>query len=192
MSTPRCSATTLLVMAAMLAFAGGCRLVGSGTLGLLDRPANFSAARSGSPMTVEVFRPDPGDAWPPQGQLGLKLHAENIPDFYMFCQEPWMNCAGVTGRVYLLLTPPSVRGCDPLPYDVITGMPAVVSHRDSTSGTGKGVGPIVLTADRVLNAFLTIDDTPENRQATWWLTSEPHPNGVAEALRCGTISVAPP
>jgi hypothetical protein len=192
MSSLRRSATTLLVMVALLAVASGCRVVGSGTLELLDRPANLSAARSGSPMTVEVFRPDPGDAWPPEGQLGLKLHAENIPDFHMFCEEPWMNCAGVTGRLYLLLTPPSVRGCDPPPYDVITGAPDLVSHRDSTSGTGKGLGPIVLTADRVLNAFLAIDDTPENRQATWWLTSEPWPNGGAYALRCGTITVARP
>jgi hypothetical protein len=175
-------------MVAILALATGARCVGSGRLELLHESGE-PAATSGSAVTVEVFRPNPGDAWPAPGQLGLRLHAENIPAFAPNADPvpgPRPNTMWLI-RLYgpaeeLPALPWSYRSCDEIKGDgiVSTGI--------------KGAHTITLTPARVLDALITIDDTPENWRASWVLTTMDNFANFAGAyaVRCGTITVPPP
>ncbi len=200
----RRSATAVLVMAVVLVLASGCRLVGSGTLGSLPN-AHVYYAVHGSAVTVEVFRPAPGDAWPPAGQLGLRLRAENIPDigcwrapWFEDCSDSWRSTVYLA-RLRLSSEPTSPdynweypSSCDPYQNpDLPLPLVRAKEYR----------GPLVVTPDGFLDAFLTIDDTPDNWQASWVLTTAAlpvypglptDPSAHRIVLRCGTITVAPP
>ncbi len=201
MSILRRSATALLVMAAVLVLASGCRFVGSGTMGYVPAGQYGSflqpAANSGSPVSVQVFRPDARDTWPPPGQLGLWLHADNMPALVL-----WPETMPAIHDLYLVrLYGPSeqanreglqFRSCEELNSPLPSGEfrnGAVSSDRSHT------LGKIYVNPDQPVDALVTIDDTPENREASWVLAVRPPQRFWQEfggyAIRCGTITVAP-
>jgi hypothetical protein len=206
MSERRRILTVLIVVALvpMMALAAGCRLVGSGTLDYVpaaERPSGYEyqcpepgawycwpAATNGSTVTMRVFRPDPGDGWPPPGQLGIWLKADRIP----FLSNPFS--AGDLSWLALVRLPQ------------VTDNPELQVPRDcaglaATNGfvlvDGEGsnrVGRVIVNDNRTLNAWLTVPDTPETRQASWVLATDTrYLTGVFTvgglAIRCGTLTV---
>ncbi len=79
------------------------------------------------------------------------------------------------------LPPWSYRSCDEIKGEGIVSTTGGEGHR------------ITLTPDRVLDALTTIDDTPENWQASWALTPVENIANLfgAHAIRCGAITVTP-
>ena len=204
MSILRRSPVTLFILTAMLALASGCHSVGSGTLGyvtnvqvdpIIHLPAQ-PAAISGSAVTVEVFRHDPGDTWPPPGQLGLWLHADSIPVFQapLPADDPWLR----TVTLVRLLGPsekvtgamPEFRNCDEIKG---TGEIWTFGHEFGRFGLSPDPAKAgTFAPDRTLSALVTIDDTAENWQASWVLATEG--TGLLHtsyAIRCGTITLTP-
>jgi hypothetical protein len=205
MSGRRRNLTVLIVAATLVpltALAAGCRLVGSGTLDYVpaaERPSPYvyrcpepgawycwPAATNGSTVTMRVFQPDPGDAWPPPGQLGIWLKADRIPFLY----NPFIS--GDLSWLALVRLPQ------------VTDSPELQVPRDcaglgATAGfvlvDGEGsnrVGRVIVNDDRTLSAWLTVPDTPENRHASWVLATDSVYllGGVGgSAIRCGTVTV---
>ncbi len=144
------------------------------------------AATSGSVATVALFSAEPGDAWPPPGKLGISVEAERIP---FIVQPLFTPYEGLWNLVLVRLPAPTgrsegtvIRNCAEL--ESTGGLVDVQgSHRMGTMKVGD---------DRTLSALLTVDDTPENRQASWVLASESFGWGTqGYAVRCGTTTLTP-
>jgi hypothetical protein len=190
-------AALLVVTIAVLALASGCRLVGSGTLDYVppaERPSKYEgagcpepgawycepAATHGSPVTIRIFRAEPGDAWPPPGMLGVWLHADQIP----LVDNPY----GGGDPSLLILAPLSMQSpvadqrqaqnCSELA--LTTGRVDLFDFRFPR---------VRVNADRTLNAWLTVADTPEYRHAWWVLAGEGLITPYSFAIRCGTAPV---
>ena len=196
-------------MTAMLALASGCRVVGSGTLGYVPAGASRGpwsyvqpvqpAANSGSPVTVQVFRPVPGDTWPPAGTLGLWLHADNMPALavnvgdlkrQLYTDEQIYER---TRTLYLIRLHGALEEANP-EFAQYRSCDELLSHpeRQGTVWVGPLLGEIAFNPDGPLDALITIDDTPENRQTSWVLaTSSWGLQGQRTAIRCGTITLTP-
>ncbi len=176
MSSLRRSATTLLVMVAMLVLASGCRLVGSGTLGYVPNP-DESAATSGSVATIHAFRPNPGDAWPPPRMLALWVRADHIPQLNA-------GVAPGSAAVYFWRLKNDLpeygmpRTCEEIPAQglIVLLKPAWALH---------------IGEDRTVNEVLLVDDTPENQDASWVIARETSNYGWFVPIRCGALPVAP-
>ncbi len=181
-------------MVAMLALASGCRLIGTGTLGYAPGGrygvCAQPAATSGSPVTMRVFGRDPGDTWPPPDTLGVWLHADNFPAL-VNCGEPsWPHTL-----LLVRLFAPSEQ-FDPQNTNAFRSCDELNSRLDS--GTGAYVdagtryhryGPISVNPDEPMDALLTIDDIPENREASWVLATKDFGDQLlAKPLRCGTVT----
>jgi len=171
----------VLLMATTLVFASGCRLVGSGTLGYVsvsvpDEPA----ATTGSTATIQAIRPDPGDGWPPPGKLGMWVRADHIPP------------TG-TGQDHLYLVrlfgpqEPTLRKWDSRTCDELTAnSPGRVFLRLEFV-----VGPLHIGDDRVINEVLLVDDLLLFQDLSWVIANE-DATYSGQAIRCGTLTVAPP
>ncbi len=187
MTSRRHSATALLVMAAVLVLASGCRLVGSGTLGYVPNP-DERAATSGSVATIHAYRADPDDAWPPPGTLALWVRAENIP--------PASVGFGIGNS-----PPPALMYLVRLFGAVEPVRPDMGEYRtceEMVAAGGRIVSPSHVIAslhvgdDRVISEAVLVDDTPENRDASWVITAATARAFVyLSPLRCGALTVVP-
>lgn len=184
----------ITVMATVLAFASGCRLVGSGTLGYVptSQYGDFRqpAATSGSPVSVQIFSRDPDDTWPPPDALGVRIQAEDIPAIVNYTREPeWAH-----SLLLVRLFSPSEQA-DPQNTGVFRSCDELNNRPGALVDIWTrrhAYGPIFVNADEPVDALLTIDDTPENREGSWALTTgEVGWYSGGTAIRCGTITVMP-
>jgi hypothetical protein len=65
--------TTLLILAALPLFAGGCRLLGVAELTPLDPGSEPSV------LKLLIFEGDPGDSWPREGEVLFWLRGSQVP-----------------------------------------------------------------------------------------------------------------
>jgi hypothetical protein len=175
----------LLVVALvpLMALAAGCRYVGSGALGLVPSAQDY-AAGAGPAVTVDVFRGTPGESWPPQGKLVFWLRARDFPRIRCGGEQ---QCAL---QFFRLATSSQQAGNPPFEYRtceelINASAPLIGFNQPGLERIGEVRHP-----DGVINALLVVDDTPENRAATWVLTETSLT--AWEPLRCGNVTVSPP
>jgi hypothetical protein len=157
----------------LVLLAAGCRLVGSGTLEQIPS-VNAREAREGPGVSVNVYRADPGDAWPPAGKLAIWLRATDFPT---------INC-GVQCTYLELRNPPiEYRSCDEL---INERAPLIPQDQEGL----ELIGRVDIDNEHAINEVLLIDDIPENRSATWVLTD----SGIGSyiPIRCGKVSITSP
>jgi hypothetical protein len=171
----------LLVATALLA--AGCRLVGSGTLDYV--PNNFPdepAATSGSVATIQAFRAEPGDAWPPFGTIALWVRADDIPELrigydnlYLVrlwgAQETTPESMG--NRICAELAASDNPGRVWLAYDELV------------------IGNLDVGDDRAVSEVLLVDDDKLPGGELSWVLASNDAEYTGQAIRCGTMTVAP-
>lgn len=169
MTLTRTRRVPLLIIAcvAVALFAAGCRHVGHGQV----RVANDLSGIGVDNSMIDAFVADTGDDWPPPGYVNLFVKGDDFgtPPSY-----------GMNGYLYL------VRTNTACPHS--EGMPEVFALADVTI-----VGVITITAGSA-NQFVTMQDTPANRQAVWALIEigeTPITPGGHMIRRCGTVTWTP-
>ncbi len=155
-------AVVLVLAAGMLG--GACTLVGQGDLHVSNDLSGIGADNT----TLHAYVADPGDTWPPPGQIGLKVHGDDFgtPPSY-----------GMNGFVYLVRTSAVCPQSEGAPETFTLPQVTVVGIVTVTNGS--------------VNQFLTMPDTPANRQPRWALIDIPELSGFpGEHLvrRCGTVT----
>jgi len=156
-----------LAALALIAAATGCRHVGSGDLHV----ANDLSGIGRDNTVFHAYAPDTGDIWPPSGYVNLGIKGDD------FGQPP---SYGMNGYLFLVRT---ATACP-----MAEGAPEVYRLSDVTI-----VGIVTVTNGSV-NQFLTMQDTPANRQAVWALIDipeQPNTNGGHMVRRCGTVTWTP-
>lgn len=157
-------------VAAALSFAAvvvACREVGRGDLHVQNDLSGIGQDNT----ILRAYASDPGDPWPPAGQLNLYVHGDDFgaPPSY-----------GMNGFLYL------VRTSDPCPES--EGRPETFMLSDVTI-----VGVVTVTNGTV-NQFVTMPDTPASRQPTWALIDIGELQGFPGEhfiRRCGTVTWTP-
>jgi hypothetical protein len=147
--------------------AAGCRHVGGGPLHV----ANDLSGIGRDNTVFNAYAPDPGDVWPPSGDVNLWVKGDDFghPPSY-----------GMNGYLYLVRTNTACPMAE--------SAPEVYTLSDVTIA-----GIITVTAGSV-NQFVTMQDTPSNRQAVWALIDipeEPNTNGGHWVHRCGAVTWTP-
>jgi len=139
---PRLSRLALLVLIGAGLTAASCTLVGQGDLHV----ANDLSGLATDNTTLHAFAPDPGDAWPPAGYVNLWIKGDDLgsPPSY-----------GMNGYLYLVRTD--------LACPQAEGAPEAFRLSDVS------VAGVVTVTNGSVNQFLTMQDTPANRQAHWAL-----------------------
>ncbi len=166
-------------MVAVFVLASGCRLVGSGTLGYVSVSVpNEPAATTGSVATVQVFRPDPGDAWPPPAKLGIWVRADHIPPARTGYEG--LNLVRLFGPEEPTRGALSSRTCDEL---TAKNSGRVYQYPDM-------VFPLHVGDDRVINEVLLVDDLPLFQDLSWVIANN-DAMYTGQAIRCGRLTVAP-
>lgn len=169
MTSKRSHFVPLLVIAfiGVALVASGCRRVGHGQVSV----ANDLSGIGRDNTFIDAFASDPGDAWPPPGYLNLFVKGDDFgaPPTY-----------GMSGYLYL------VRSANACPQS--EGVPETFALTDVTIA-----GIITITAGSA-NQFVTMQDTPANRQATWALIEIPEAPTVPGGhmiRRCGAVTWSP-
>ncbi len=156
----------LAVLAALAAVA--CRQVGYGDL----HGANDLSGIPRDNTWLRAFTPETGDSWPPTGYLNLWVKGDDIG----FAS----NAYRMNGFLFLVHTTsdcPQVEG----------GLEAFLLSQVHIAG-------VVTVANGSANQFVTIQDTPANRQPTWALIDigpTPSTGGGHRIWRCGTVTWSP-
>jgi hypothetical protein len=151
----------------LAAVSAACREVGRGDL----RVQNDLSGIGRDNTIFRAYAPEPGDAWPPAGQLSLYVRGDDFgsPPSY-----------GMNGFVYL------VRTGNPCPQS--EGRPETFTLGDVT------IAGVVTVTNGTVNQFLIMPDTPANRQSTWALIDigalQDFP-GEHFIRRCGTVTWTP-
>ncbi|MEX2247204.1 MAG: YCF48-related protein [Dehalococcoidia bacterium] len=155
-------AFALIVLAGM--FAVSCTLVGQGDLHVANDESGLGADNT----IFRAFAPDPGDVWPPAGSMNILVKGDDFgrPPSY-----------GMDGYLYLVRTD--------LACPQSEGAPEAFTLSDVT------ITGIVTVTGGTVNQFLTMPDTPANRQARWALIEinelAGYP-GLHLIHRCGTVT----
>lgn len=141
-----------------------CTVVGQGALHVSNDLSGIGADNT----TLHAYAPDPGDAFPPAGYVSLWVKGDDLgsPPSY-----------GMNGYVYLVRTD--------LDCPMSEGRPETFTLGDVTI-----VGVVTVTNGSV-NQFLTMQDTPANRQSHWALMDIGEVAGYpGEHLlrRCGEVT----
>jgi hypothetical protein len=173
----------VVALVPLMALAAGCRYVGSGALGLVPSAQDY-AAKAGPAVTVDVFRGTPGESWPPQGKLVFWLRARDFPRIRCGGEQ---QCALKLQR---LATSSQQAGNPPFEYRTCEELIDARAPLISWDQPGLELVGMVDHPGGVINALLLVDDTPENRAATWVLTETSLT--ADEPLRCGKVIVSPP
>jgi len=159
--TPRLAALAIVAAAVL---AAGCHVVGSGHLNVANDLSGIG--RDNTEFTA--FARDSGDAWPPSGFMNIWVRGDDFgtpPSF------------GMDGYLYLVRT--SVA------CPMSEGAPEVL-RLDQVTIVG-----IVTVTNGSVNQFVTMQDTPANRQGTWALVEigeQPDTNGGHFVRRCGAVT----
>ncbi len=151
------------LVAGMLATVS-CTLVGQGHLNV----ANDLSGIGRDNTTLQAFAPGPGDVWPPAGQVNLWVKGDDFgkPPSY-----------GVNGYLYLVRTGAACPQSE--------GAPEAFTLSQVT------ITGIVTVTNGSVNQFLTMADTPANREARWALIEigeVPGYPGQHLIHRCGTVT----
>jgi hypothetical protein len=168
----------VIFMAATVALASGCRVVGSGTLGYV--PASEGVEPSsvlGSPAEVRVFRHEAGHAWPPPGKLGIVVTADDIP----YDGPSPLLLIGMTDPS--LYGAPRVHRCDELSTTggvFMWGVPSIYEE-------------VHVNPDHSVRALFAVADAPDWPGPTgdWVLAAVgrvPDAEVYAVAVRCGHLA----
>lgn len=157
------SRLAILALALTSALAASCTLVGQGDLHVSNDLSGIGADNT----TLRAYAPDPGDAFPPAGYLTLYVKGDDfgLPPSY-----------GMNGYLYLVRTD--------LECPQSEGAPEGFNLSDVTI-----VGIVTVTNGSV-NQFLTMQDSPANRQSRWALIEINELAGYEPlhlAHRCGTV-----
>ena len=153
----------ILLLGAAL-FATSCTLVGQGNLHVSNDLSGIGADNT----MLHAYAPDPGDVWPPAGYVNLQVTGSDFgtPPSY-----------GMNGFLYLVSTS--------LDCPQSEGAPETFSLNDVT------ITGIVTVTNGSVNQFLTMQDTPTNRQSHWAiieineLAGFP---GTHKIHRCGAVT----
>ena len=161
---PRPSRPALLLLVIAGLAAASCTLVGQGNLHVSNDLSGLAADNT----TLHAFAPDPGDAWPPAGYVNLWIKGDDLgsPPSY-----------GMNGYVYLVRTD--------LACPQREGAPETFRLSDVT------IAGLVTVTNGSVNQFLTMQDTPANRQSHWALIDIGEVSGFpGEHLirRCGEVT----
>lgn len=161
---PRLSRLAPLVLIGAGLAAASCTLVGQGNLHV----ANDLSGLATDNTTLHAFAPDPGDAWPPPGYVNLWIKGDDLgsPPAY-----------GMNGYVYLVRTD--------LACPQREGAPETFRLTDVT------IAGLVTVTNGSVNQFITMPDTPGNRESHWALIDIGEVSGFpGEHLirRCGEVT----
>lgn len=139
---PRFRRLAALALIAVGLVAASCTIVGQGELNV----ANDLSGLGKDNTVLYAFAPDPGDTWPPDGYVNLAVKGDDFgsPPSY-----------GMNGYLYLVRTDLSCPQRE--------GAPETFRLSDVSI-----VGLITVTNGSV-NQFVTMQDTPTNRQSRWAL-----------------------
>jgi hypothetical protein len=153
----------LLALAIGATLAASCTLVGQGDLHVSNDLSGIGADNT----TLRAYAPDSGDAFPPPGYLALFVKGDDFgrPPSY-----------GMNGYLYLVSTNMACPQSE--------GAPEGFNLSDVT------VVGIVTVTNGSVNQFLTMQDTPANRQANWALIEINEFAGYEPlhlAHRCGAV-----
>ncbi len=154
----------IVLLAAVAMLAASCTLVGQGNLHVANDLSGIGADNT----TMHAYAPDPGDVWPPAGSVNLQVRGDDFghPPSY-----------GMNGFLYLVRT-----GLD-CPQS--EGAPEAFTLND-VAITG-----IITVTNGSVNQFLTMQDTPANRQSHWALIEinelAGYP-GLHLIHRCGAVT----
>jgi hypothetical protein len=164
---PGARVALVLVTLAAMAAALACREVGRGDLHV----ANDLSGIGRDNTIFRAYLSDPGEPWPPAGQLNLFVRGDDIgkpPSF------------GFNGYLYLVRTSMACPQSEGAPE---------VFHLPDVTITG-----IVTVVNGTVNQFVTMPDTPANRSGTWALIAideTPDTSGGHLISRCGTVTWQP-
>jgi hypothetical protein len=144
-----------------------CRLVGQGDLHV----ANDLSGIGQDNTVLRAYAPDPGEPWPPAGFVNLFVKGDDFgkPPSY-----------GLNSYLYLARTDAVCPQSE--------GMPESFELSDVT------LLGIVTVVNGSVNQFVTMEDTPANRQARFVLMEVTELDGYpGEHLihRCGTVTWTP-
>jgi hypothetical protein len=163
-SFPRRRAIIALALVVLGVFAASCRLVGQGDLHVNNDESGIGADNT----KLRAYVADPGEVWPPPGFVNLFIKGDDFgkPPSY-----------GMNGYLYLVRTD--------LACPQSEGRPETFTLNDVTI-----VGIVTVTNGSV-NLFVSMQDTPANRQSRWALIEINELAGFpTEHLlhRCGTVN----
>lgn len=145
-------------------FAASCTLVGQGDLHVSNDLSGIGADNT----TLHAYAPDPGDVWPPAGFVNLQVRGDHFgsPPSY-----------GMNGFLYLVRTS--------LTCPQSEGAPETFSLNDVT------ISGIITVTNGSVNQFVTMQDTPSNRESNWALIEinelAGYP-GTHKIHRCGIVT----
>lgn len=158
----RCASIAVLAVAAV--FAASCELVGSGKLNVANDLSGIGADNT----TFSAYAADPGDAFPPPGQLAVFVRGDDFgrPPSY-----------GMNGYLYLVATSKACPQSEGAPESFVLG--DVTIH-----------GIVTVTGGSV-NQFLLVPDAPASKTPRYALIEINELTGYpGEHLihRCGQIN----
>ena len=162
LSTPRFAVVVVLAAAVL---AASCQLVGSGDLHVQNDLSGLGEDNT----TFEAFVADPGDAWPPPGELAIWVKGDDFgspPDY------------GMDGFLYVVRTE--------LECPMSEGAPEVFELTDVD------IVGVASVRDGSVNQFFTMPDSSANRDPRWALIEigTVVPDGHL-IHRCGTVTWNP-
>ncbi len=157
----------VIALAALSLAAAGCHQVASGHL-------NVANDLSGLGQDNTIFRAyvaDPGDVWPPAGFVNIYVRGDDFgsPPSY-----------GMNGFLYLVRTS--------LACPESEGAPETFELSDVT------IVGVITVVNGSVSQFVTMQDTPVNREPTWALIDIPELSGFPSEhliFRCGTVTWTP-